>query len=235
MAPVAVSACEGECIVAVTNVFLGNYSVPIQTVLNDLVSYTAICFRHFSMLNRYRKAHQISAQLIPPQSRTSSPLKYLTPLVEAYNRGAYTGLETAIFPSYFHGKCQNKDGVDPAGCPKPDCPVVCGTPGSMVHFYPKLTSIVFEETSKRLVGLSSPESDSYKAVEKAVLADVQGGGQTRRYIRIGVPIIRRADDAQARLKQILAKMANLLLKVCGEGYAACSWEVAMKQYILSFP
>jgi hypothetical protein len=43
-APVAVSACEGECIVAITNAFLGNYSVPIQSVLEDIVSCPAILF-----------------------------------------------------------------------------------------------------------------------------------------------------------------------------------------------
>jgi len=41
-APVAVSACQGECIVGITNAFLGNYSSPIQTVLDNLVSYTII-------------------------------------------------------------------------------------------------------------------------------------------------------------------------------------------------
>jgi hypothetical protein len=41
-APVAVSACEGECIVGITNAFLGNYSNPIQTVLDDIVSHTVI-------------------------------------------------------------------------------------------------------------------------------------------------------------------------------------------------
>ncbi|OJA19198.1 hypothetical protein AZE42_10786 [Rhizopogon vesiculosus] len=31
-------------------------------------------------------------------------------------------LETAIFPRYFHGKCQDANGVDAPGCPNPDCP-----------------------------------------------------------------------------------------------------------------
>jgi len=216
VAPVAVSACEGECIVAITNAFLGNYSVPIQAALDDV-------------------AHQIVAAFIPPNSRTMSPLKYLSPIIEAYNKAAYDGLETAIFPSYFHGKCQNKDGVDPEGCPKPDCAVVCGTPGSMVHFYPKLRSIAYDETSKLLMKLSSPGSDSYKAVEKAVLADVHGGAHNRRYVHVEVPMTRRAEDVQARLAAILGKIGSLLRRACGEGYAACSWEEAMKAYILSFP
>ena len=41
-APVAVSACEGECIIGITNAFLGNYSAPIQAVLNEIVTHTCI-------------------------------------------------------------------------------------------------------------------------------------------------------------------------------------------------
>jgi hypothetical protein len=43
-APVAVSACEGECIVGITNAFLGNYSSPIQAVLNEIVSRPTVSF-----------------------------------------------------------------------------------------------------------------------------------------------------------------------------------------------
>lgn len=41
-APVAVSACEGECIVGITNAFLGNYSSPIGSVLGKIVSNTLV-------------------------------------------------------------------------------------------------------------------------------------------------------------------------------------------------
>jgi hypothetical protein len=64
---------------------------------------------------------------------------------------------------------------------------------------------------------SSPESDSYR--------------RTRRYIRMGVPFIRQADDAQARLKQIFGVPA---VEGMWRGICSCSWEVAMKQNI-SFP
>jgi hypothetical protein len=128
--------------------------------------------------------------------------------------------------------------VDPEGCPDPDCPVVCGTPGSLVHFYGKLRSIAYNETSEMLVKLASPDSDSYKAVEKAVLADADtdsGAHERRRYLPAGVPMSRRADSVQDGLKEIMKGIGNLLDEVCGEGQAACSWEVAMKAYILSFP
>jgi hypothetical protein len=189
----------------------------------------------FPITDHHRKANQISAKLIPSHSQTSPPLKYLAPLIDAYNKAAYAALENAIFPSYFHGKCQNADGVDPKGCPNPDCPVVCGTPGSLVHFYAKLRSIAYEETSKMLVTLSSPGSDSYKAVERAVLADAGGGERNRRYGRAAVPMSRRADSLQDGLRAIMEEIEKLLEEACGEGLAACSWEVAMKEFILSFP
>lgn len=37
-APVAVFACEGGCIIGITNAFLGNYSTPIHAVLGQIVS-----------------------------------------------------------------------------------------------------------------------------------------------------------------------------------------------------
>jgi hypothetical protein len=89
-----------------------------------------------------------------------------------------------------------------------------------------------------LVKLASPDSDSYKAVEKAVLADADtdsGAHERRRYLPAGVPMSRRTDSVQDGLKEIMKGIGNLLDEVCGEGQAACSWEVAMKAYILSFP
>lgn len=38
VAPISVFACEGQCIVSITDAFLGNYTVPINNVLNDIVS-----------------------------------------------------------------------------------------------------------------------------------------------------------------------------------------------------
>lgn len=37
--PAAVFACEGECIIGITNAFLGNFSSPIQAVLDITVSH----------------------------------------------------------------------------------------------------------------------------------------------------------------------------------------------------
>ena len=43
--PVAVMACEGECIVGITDAFLGNYSSPVLSVLYDTVSRSShLCY-----------------------------------------------------------------------------------------------------------------------------------------------------------------------------------------------
>ena len=95
-------------------------------------------------------------------------------------------METAIFPSYFHGKCQ-RNGVDPAGCPNPDCPVVCGTPGSLVHFYPKLRYIAYNQTRALLADLAAPGSQSYEKAESAVMKAATMRRMVRWY-RFGHPV-----------------------------------------------
>ena len=37
-APATVLACEGDCIVGITNAFLGNYTYPVHKVLLTIVS-----------------------------------------------------------------------------------------------------------------------------------------------------------------------------------------------------
>ncbi len=107
-------------------------------------------------------------------------LGYLKPILSAYHKQSYDDMETAIFPSYFHGKCLDENGNTPAGCPNPDCPVVCGTPGSMVHFYPKLRYIAHNQTSHLLEALATPGSHTYQQVEDAVVAAANTSPQRRR-------------------------------------------------------
>ncbi|GJE88164.1 hypothetical protein PsYK624_042470 [Phanerochaete sordida] len=229
LVPVTVSACEGDCIVGITNAFLTNYTSPIEFVMDNV-------------------AKQIS-NMLPAHPGLETSRNYLRPILDSYENDAYNGMETAIFPSYFHGKCQ-QDGVDPPGCPNPDCPVVCGTPGSLVHFYGKLRYIAFNQTRYHLQTLATPGSDAYKQVEQAVLdAD---GAKTRRMIRIyersgpygTVPsfLTKREDDTRTKLQDIMRNVGSMLLQTCGgsedgetNGLADCSWEKAMKEYILSFP
>lgn len=151
-------------------------------------------------------------------------------------------METAIFPSYFHGKCQREDGSEPVGCPDPDCPVVCGTPGSLVHFYSKLRSIAFDDTNQLLRDLSSPGNDTYNAVKQLVLADAHANTHTprmlRRYNRASVslhPHLAKRDDAEAELEQIMKQIPSLLEAACGgDSLSGCSWQPEMVDYILSF-
>lgn len=170
------------------------------------------------------------------------PLKYLSPLVDAYSKRSYDALETAIFPDFFHGKCQDpKTNIDPPGCPNPDCPVVCGTPGSMVHFYANLTEIAFKQTEKTLVTLTTPGSDVYKKIEAAIEEDAkwQNSRMVRRFARSSkrrLDCKKRTNKLDADLREILKQLPSKMMKACGgSDYPDCSWEEAMKEYILSFP
>ena len=175
----------------------------------------------------------------------------LRPVTDAYKSDAYNGMETAIFPSYFHGKCQ-QDGVDPPGCPNPDCPVVCGTPGSLVHFYGKLRYIAYNQTRHLLDTLTTPGSKTYDELERKVLDAADAHTKTRRMIRIyqraspygTVPLLltKRDEDLKNQLRHIVDGIGPMLLDVCGglddgetNGLPDCSWEGPMKDYILSFP
>lgn len=172
----------------------------------------------------------------------------LAPLVTSYTTKAYSGMELAIFPSYFHGKCL-VNGVEPDGCPNPDCPVVCGTPGSLVHFYGKLRYIAFNQTRHVLKELATPGSNTYQQIEQNVL---QANSKTRRSIRLyarsgpygTVPMLltRREEDVKAQLRSVMKNVGPWLEEICGasgdgemNGLAYCSWEQAMKNYILTFP
>ncbi|KAI9065219.1 hypothetical protein FKP32DRAFT_1647872 [Trametes sanguinea] len=282
--PATVFACEGDCIVGITNAFVSNYSSPIHIAMTGM-------------------AHQIS-DLLPGHPDTDTALGYLQPLLAAYKKQAYQGMEKAIFPSYFHGKCLDAQGNEPAGCPNPDCPIVCGTPGSLVHFYSQLRFIAYNQTFHTLQALATPGTDAYQQVEKAVMdaAASSHGASRRSYSRIYprvlsnavnvahnnknsgsgsasgsgtgtgsssgvgrnsvpstrpntqdvvsdpaskilVPVfLKRAQDVKSGLRSIMAQAHPLLGEACGadgaeetNGLPNCSWEDAMKAYILSFP
>ncbi|VDC00193.1 unnamed protein product [Peniophora sp. CBMAI 1063] len=158
-------ACEGACIVGVTDVWLSNYTAVVQNVFDQT-------------------SKAIAERLVPNHAGDAS--SYLRPLAEQYNNASYDGMEKAIFPSYFHGKCQ-QDGVEPEGCPNPDCPVVCGTPGSLVHFYSTLRFIAFNQTRTLLQDIMSPGSPGYQQLEDAVIRDASASGTTRRTMNVAPP------------------------------------------------
>lgn len=186
-------------------------------------------------------------------------MQYLEPITSAYKDSSYDGMRTAIFPNYFHGKCQ-RNGVDPLGCPNPDCPVICGTPGSLVHFFPTLRVITFNYTRSTLQRLCSPGNDAYERAERSVLqaaAGRRGHEDERRRVpwfeyaiaRAGEELAqgrnlsrRREEGVKRRFEEIMKQAPILLEQGCGgrasQGENAlpkCSWEKSMKQYILTFP
>ena len=57
------------------------------------------------MAYNHPQAKQIS-NMQPEHPALATSLGYLQPITNAYQNNACDGLETAIFPSYFHGKCQ---------------------------------------------------------------------------------------------------------------------------------
>ncbi|KAH9996711.1 hypothetical protein BJV74DRAFT_768996 [Russula compacta] len=243
--PLSILACEGDCIVGITSVWLGNYTSIIDTVFQQL-------------------AQQISHDLLSSGDHHDS-MSYLRPIMSAYENSSYDGMRTAIFPSYFHGKCQ-RNGVDPPGCPNPDCPVVCGTPGSLVHFFPTLRFIAFNYTRSAMRRLCSPGQDAYERAERAVIQAALGPPR-REDDRRRVPwfeyTVRRAggelawnpawgrdlsyapgrkESVKRRFKEIMGMAPHLFEEGCGghpseeeNALAKCSWEEEMKKYILTFP
>ncbi|KAG1834791.1 hypothetical protein EV424DRAFT_1309683 [Suillus variegatus] len=232
LAPVAVTACEGDCIVDITNEYLNRYENILLTTLQSLESTSQFI------------ATQISEQLVPAASRRENSIVYFAPVLQAYNISAYNSLEKAIFPSYFHGKCQDANGVNPPGCPNPDCPKVCGTPGSMVHFYPTLVRIVFDGTTDLLANLTAPGSKPYNQIKQTVLADVNKGQKKRMENLSRIMPLRNRAAIQARsthsiqqgLKKIMKELRPTMLETCGgSNLSFCSWEQPMKEFILQYP
>ncbi|KAG6830057.1 hypothetical protein H0H87_009407 [Tephrocybe sp. NHM501043] len=253
--PTVVTACEGECIVEITKAFLTNYTYPVNSVLQGLVRILLAPLSSNSTNKRDRllQNNEVIAD-IHPDRKYSSPPFLMEPVLSTYQNEAYTRLKTAIFPSYFHGKCQrpdsaNPDGpwVNPDGCPNPDCPVVCGTPGSLVHFYPKLRYIAYNNTRHHLQALATPGTKAYQETESNYLREAAGGSAyERRKNSMGgtrMPRIRRQEQAVKRkLREVMRRVSSEMEKACGgtgtgklNGLQRCSWETRMKEFILTFP
>jgi len=239
-------ACEGECIVNVTRFILHSYSTPVYNIFRDA-------------------SGEIEGSIVPPSSRATEALDYITPLLSSYEGNAYSRLETAIFPSYFHGKCEDPTtGVIPAGCPNPSCPVVCGTPGSMVYHFPKLRRIAFDTIHAVLLEHTREGSDTYNAVQKTVkrFADTPTASNmtTRSISRIfwarkdldlllpeygSMHLTKRVDDVGTILKPIIESIPARLARVCeyvgsdqngsADELQGCSWEAKTVAYISQFP
>ncbi|KAJ6473611.1 hypothetical protein C8R47DRAFT_716651 [Mycena vitilis] len=216
--PLRVIACEGDCITGVTAAWKDNYTEPVHNVSWDTAKTIA---RTFSL----------SSAEIP---------SLMGPIINAYESNCFEALEFAIFPSYFHGKCLTSAGVEPKGCPNPDCPIVCGTPGSLVHFYSTLRSIAFNETSHKLTDAAVTSQPALmEIITRKMSLETAPGPRLLRYRRstTGDSSASRiaAKDVGSVLLGILQKIGELLRARCGEDLRSCSWEDEMKKYILSFP
>ncbi|KAJ3875631.1 hypothetical protein F5051DRAFT_430413 [Lentinula edodes] len=245
------SACEGDCITNTTNEFIRLYATPLKTLLDHTVGiYLSLV--DIDLASRFN---------LPSSSNCVSYLQ------DAYAKIAYAYLENAIFPSYFHGKCQQRTAngtlVNPPGCPNPDCPVVCGTPGSMVHHYDALRNITVNSHEGMFALLTKQDSGSFQDVKTCVLGATtlkkcpqEPARTTRSFSRSFAAHFPRSlvggsssgfsprencyDDTnfEKNLYDVLqAGMVQMWADVCDakKDYAKCSWEKEMKAFILQFP
>lgn len=61
--PISVFACEGDCIIGITDAWLGNYTSPIDTVFQYIVRCRAAAHTLLLMLRRPSKFHEICSPL----------------------------------------------------------------------------------------------------------------------------------------------------------------------------
>jgi hypothetical protein len=121
---------------------------------------------------------------------------------------------------------------------------VCGTPGSLVHFFPTLRRIVHGTLHNQIRKATAPSGEAYREVEKKIVHDIIS--QQRRRDLVNKRMVRKrrstlemdkreVENVKGRLKTILSQAGSLLEKECGEECERCSWEKEMKAYILTFP
>ncbi|GLB42239.1 hypothetical protein LshimejAT787_1102540 [Lyophyllum shimeji] len=233
--PAIALGCEGECIVGITKAFTSKYASLIDTVFEEITQ-------------------EVVTKLFPDRRYSSPPTYLMKPIISAYQQNAYTTLENDIFPSYFHGKCQRPDPdnpdeppVNPPGCPNPDCPVVCGTPGSLVHFYSTLRFIVYSSTRRQLQAVAHPGTKPYRAVERKILSEAgyrgRRGNLSANLGGTRMPRQRRYEQyANSEFSKIMRRLPAILEEICGgnptdssDGLPKCSWENEMKEFILKYP
>ncbi|KAK0458904.1 uncharacterized protein EV420DRAFT_1334075 [Desarmillaria tabescens] len=230
--PVIAFACEGECITGVTAGFVNDVRELLKTIFPDVVS-------------------QVYKALDIPSPDDSRCLALVNPMLAAFEKQALPSFQHAIFPSFFHGKCQ-VNGVDPDGCPNPDCPVVCGTPGSLIHFYPILLEIVYNSTMAVVQDITSPHSDAYQETQKTVFDTLPPHFSSPRMFRFSrstfYPAISTTPSATGFSKRSrhsdfsrafeiqMRKISQAVTQACkaGNGGGGCTFP-DMKKKILSYP
>ncbi|PPQ99264.1 hypothetical protein CVT24_009309 [Panaeolus cyanescens] len=228
-------ACEGDCISGIAQAIIGNYSAPVHIALTEI-------------------ADNITSTLIRKDSTSTPSIALLNPIIDAFNNRIYDDIVQGVFREYFHGKCQDPDtSIDPPGCPNPDCPTVCGTPGSIVHHFPKFRYLAYRTTVNSFNRVIKPDSSAYRSVEDEVLREKFGSQYDRRFslahrrwqIRRGLTK-RWSSEQRETVRDVLQEMLGqfrwVLLVICGgsadgktNGLPECSWEEDFKNYILTFP
>ncbi|KIL61044.1 hypothetical protein M378DRAFT_167384 [Amanita muscaria Koide BX008] len=226
-----VLTCEAECQTGITNAFVGNYSDPV---------FKTLLFTEKIITSQILSKREIQGE--------NDTLDLLTPFYSALLKNAHAELHQAIF-SVFRGKYQRRIyangtlvGLEvPHGCPNPDCPIVCGTPGSMIHYFPKLKFIVYNTFRRLLLAPTSPDSEVYKQLLASL---VRKNSEARRSLRFAprkhLPSV--GGDTNEKLQSILKNVTLSFEYTCGgsgtgkmNGIPNCSWEQEMKNYILTFP
>ncbi|KAJ7104506.1 hypothetical protein B0H15DRAFT_810347 [Mycena belliarum] len=229
-APLWVTACEDECPVGISHALVANYQRPVRCVVETIGR---------EIINKFGLVAQGSTEL--------SPDFLLAPIMNVYRNNCFHNINMTIFPGFFHGKCQ-VNGVDPAGCPNPDCPVVCGTPGSIVHYFDTFSELAYNATKDTLMAPISSDSPSYRALEKNVRGhlphETGPGPQILRFRRswllpgnkASVSPIPDHENFVSILRGILEQIPMVLGDCCGgPDLRLCRWETKMKALILSYP
>ncbi|KAJ7461814.1 hypothetical protein B0H11DRAFT_2198653 [Mycena galericulata] len=191
--PLRVAACESVCQNGTINAVLADYRVGVECAVDAIVR------------DIERHGHAPSSESLPTQIMT------------AYNNCSVSTLYMNMFPGFFHGKCQDPTtGIDPPGCPNPDCATVCGTPGSMCHFYSKFRQIAFNSTASCIAQAVNETARIHQSKPE------RGPGHQ----------IFRFHPFTITKKQI-----RMALTACcgGSKLHECDKEAKMKELILSYP
>jgi hypothetical protein len=129
---------------------------------------------------------------------------------------------------------------------------VCGTPGSLVHFYSKFCSLAFDAIVHLFDEIIEPSSAAYQKCEASVISATSSAKNRQRMVRFmreadwvakprvgfykGKNVKKRArEDIRDKLQTILRQFSSKMKSICGDELRYCSWEAEFKQYILSFP
>lgn len=202
------------------------------------------CWIDFAQNESYVQGERLSDRL----SLGEDPQYYLQPINDTFHKEAYDYVQNAIF-SRFHGKCQDvTTGINPIGCPNPSCPVICGTPGSLVYHYSELESIVHNAVRTLLTQIVKPSSPAYSDSSDRIYQAYNSNDMSRLWLRFsparvpGTYGVSDKDSLNQTLSGIFRDIPSLIDGECGGPrndtpvtYPRCSWKKMMANYILTFP